>query len=173
MLRTTVILFVSVMLNGCQISPIKSNGLADYRATVISNQLPQELGSIILVNAQSEGNSVTLGFVKKKTLNMDRLVEKVAVSFGYLFSRFLGLNPQKSRTVSLETGIQNGPLAALVVSLTFVGEMQQQILLIPVMYSLFIVINSTVITFFYRKQTFSEELARDQAKIEPTNNSSK
>ncbi|MFA0003164.1 type II secretion system pilot lipoprotein GspS-beta [Vibrio splendidus] len=81
MLRTTVILFVSVMLNGCQISPIKSNGLADYRATVISSQLPQELGSITLVNAQSEGDSVTLVFVKKKTLNMDRLVEKVAVIF--------------------------------------------------------------------------------------------
>ncbi|TKE84890.1 hypothetical protein FCV53_24925, partial [Vibrio sp. F12] len=81
MLRTTVILFVSVMLNGCQISPIKSNGLADYRATVISSQLPQELGSITLVNTQSEGDSVTLVFVKKKTLNMDRLVEKVGVSF--------------------------------------------------------------------------------------------
>jgi hypothetical protein len=31
MLRTTVILFVSVMLNGCQISPIKSNvSLREY-----------------------------------------------------------------------------------------------------------------------------------------------
>ena len=78
MLRTAVIISVSVMLNGCQISPMKSSGLADYRATVISSQLPQELGSITLVNAQSE---VTLVFVKKKTLNMDSLVGKVAVSF--------------------------------------------------------------------------------------------
>jgi len=81
MLRKTVIFFVSVMLNGCQINPIKSNGLADYRATVISSQLPQELGPITLVNAQSKDNSVTLVFVKKKTMNMDSLVEKVAVSF--------------------------------------------------------------------------------------------
>ncbi|MHA2940414.1 type II secretion system pilot lipoprotein GspS-beta [Vibrio sp. RC27] len=81
MLRTTVIISVSVILNGCQISPMKPNGLADYRATVISSQLPQDLGSITLVNAKSEGNSVTLVFVKKKALNMDSLVEKVAVSF--------------------------------------------------------------------------------------------
>ncbi|MCK6264485.1 GspS/AspS pilotin family protein [Vibrio sp. ZSDE26] len=81
MLRTTVIIFVSVMLNGCQISPIKSNGLADYRATVISSQLPQELGPLTLVDAKSKSNIVTLVFVKKKTLNMDSLVEKIVVSF--------------------------------------------------------------------------------------------
>jgi len=81
MLRTTVIIFVIVMLNGCQVSPIASNGLADYRATVISSQLPQELGSLILVDAKSEANIVTLVFVKKKTLDMNSLVEKVAISY--------------------------------------------------------------------------------------------
>ncbi|WP_217520296.1 bile acid:sodium symporter family protein [Vibrio metschnikovii] len=100
------------------------------------------------------------------------MVGLIGFNFGYFFSRLLDLNPQKARTVSLETGIQNGPLAALVVSLSFAGELQQQILLIPVMYSLFIVINSTVVTFFYRKRTFSEELARDQAKIEPASSTS-
>lgn len=96
------------------------------------------------------------------------MIGLVGFNFGYFFSRLLGLNPQRARTVSLETGIQNGPLAALIVSLSFTGDMQQQILLIPVMYSLFIVLNSTVATFFYRRRTFSEELARDQAKIEPS-----
>jgi BASS family bile acid:Na+ symporter len=88
-------------------------------------------------------------------------------TFGYFFSRTLRLDPQKARTVSLETGIQNGPLAALIVIMTFADETQQLILLIPVMYSLFIVINSTIATFFYRKMTLREEQARDEAKVEP------
>lgn len=96
------------------------------------------------------------------------LLGLIGFLFGYLFSRVLKLNPQKARTVSLETGIQNGPLAALIVIMTFSGETQQLILLIPVMYSLFIVLNSTWVTVFYRRWTRREELARDQAKVEPS-----
>ncbi|WLD57425.1 bile acid:sodium symporter family protein [Salinispirillum sp. LH 10-3-1] len=96
------------------------------------------------------------------------LLGLVGFLFGYLFSRVLKLNPQKARTVSLETGIQNGPLAALIVIMTFTGETQQLILLMPVMYSLFIVLNSTWVTVIYRKMTKREELARDQAKVEPS-----
>lgn len=95
------------------------------------------------------------------------LIGLIGFTFGYLFSRVLRLNPQKARTVSLETGIQNGPLAALIVIMTFADETQQLILLIPVMYSLFIVINSTIATVFYRRWTRREELERDQAKVEP------
>ena len=87
---------------------------------------------------------------------------------GYWFSRAARLNPQKARTVSLETGIQNGPLAVLIITLSFAGETQQQMLLIPVMYSLFIVITSTFVTFYYRRRSQREELARDQAKVEAT-----
>ncbi len=95
------------------------------------------------------------------------LIGLIGFAFGYLFSRVLRLSPQKARTVSLETGIQNGPLAALIVIMTFADETQQLILLMPVMYSLFIVINSTIATLFYRRWTRREELARDQAKVEP------
>lgn len=85
---------------------------------------------------------------------------------GYGFSRLWRLPPLRARTVSLETGIQNGPLAALIVTLSFQGEQQQLILLMPVLYSLFIVLNSSVVMVFYRRQTLAEERARDQAKVE-------
>ncbi|WP_394253024.1 type II secretion system pilot lipoprotein GspS-beta [Vibrio profundi] len=81
MLRITVTILVSVMLNGCQTSPMKSDGLADYRATVISSELPQDLGPLTLVGAKSKANIVTLVLVKKKTVDMDRLVARVTVSF--------------------------------------------------------------------------------------------
>ncbi|QIT55961.1 transporter [Aquisalimonas sp. 2447] len=95
------------------------------------------------------------------------LLGVVGFLFGYIFARVVRLGPQKARTVSLETGIQNGPLGALIVIMVFSGETQQLILLMPVLYSFFIIITSSLATLYYRRRTRIEELARDQAKIEP------
>jgi len=84
---------------------------------------------------------------------------------GYFLSRALRQDTRRARTIALETGIQNGPLAVLIVTLTFTGMMQQQVLLIPVLYSLFIVLTSSAITVWFRRITTREELARDQAKV--------
>jgi len=84
---------------------------------------------------------------------------------GYFLSRALKQDPNRSRTISLETGIQNGPLAVLIVTLTFTGEMQQQVLLVPVLYSLFIVLSSSAVTVWYRSMATREALARDVAKV--------
>jgi bile acid transporter len=84
---------------------------------------------------------------------------------GYWLARLLKQDNNRSRTISLETGIQNGPLAVLIVTLTFKGELQQQVLLIPVLYSLFIVLTSSAITVWYRKNATREALARDAAKV--------
>ncbi|PLL11606.1 transporter [Tabrizicola sp. TH137] len=69
---------------------------------------------------------------------------------GYGLSRLLRQTPRDARTVALETGIQNGPLAVALVVLTFAGSQQQEILAIPVLYSLFIVISSSLLTFWFR-----------------------
>jgi predicted Na+-dependent transporter len=87
---------------------------------------------------------------------------------GYWLAKLLRQDNNRSRTISLETGIQNGPLAVLIVTLTFQGEMQQQVLLIPVLYSLFIVLTSSAITVWYRKTATREALARDSAKVSMT-----
>ncbi|NJS36201.1 MAG: transporter [Brachymonas sp.] len=89
----------------------------------------------------------------------------VGMLLGYWLSRLLKQDNNRSRTISLETGIQNGPLAVLIVTLTFKGDMQQQVLLIPVLYSLFIVLTSSAITYWYHKNATREALARDAAKV--------
>jgi solute carrier family 10 (sodium/bile acid cotransporter), member 2 len=89
----------------------------------------------------------------------------IGMLLGYWLARLLKQDNNRSRTISLETGIQNGPLAVLIVTLTFSGTMQQEVLLIPVLYSLFIVLTSTAITLWYRRSATREALARDQAKI--------
>jgi BASS family bile acid:Na+ symporter len=63
-----------------------------------------------------------------------------------------------ARTISLETGIQNGPLAiAVIVSVYADSPGLDQILLIPALYSLFIVILSTLVTFWFRRANVAEE----------------
>ena len=86
------------------------------------------------------------------------------MGLGYVLARVLRQDPNRSRTIALETGIQNGPLAVLIVTLTFSGTMQQEVLLIPVLYSLFIVITSSIMTVFFRRMSEREALARDRAK---------
>lgn len=89
----------------------------------------------------------------------------IGMLIGYWLSRGLKQDTNRARTISLETGIQNGPLAVLIVTLTFTGTMQQEVLLIPVLYSLFIVLTSSAITFWYRGSATREALARDRAKV--------
>jgi solute carrier family 10 (sodium/bile acid cotransporter), member 2 len=87
------------------------------------------------------------------------------MALGFGLAKLLNQDNNRSRTISLETGIQNGPLAVLIVTLTFTGEQQQQVLLIPVLYSLFIVLTSSIVTVWYRGLADREALARDRAKV--------
>ena len=89
----------------------------------------------------------------------------VGMTLGYVLARVLRQDKRRARTISLETGIQNSPLGALVVVLTFSDELQQHVLLIPVLYALFIVLTSTAVTIWFRGITTREEIARDQAKV--------
>lgn len=84
---------------------------------------------------------------------------------GYAFARLVRQDRRRARTVALETGIQNGPLGVLIVLLTFEGQKQQDVLLIPVLYSLFIVLTSSAVTVWFRRMSLREELARDRAKV--------
>ena len=64
----------------------------------------------------------------------------VGITLGYLFATALKLHPRNARTVALETGIQNGPLAIAIIVFTFPPDQQQAIMAVPALYSLFIVI---------------------------------
>jgi sodium/bile acid cotransporter 2 len=89
----------------------------------------------------------------------------IGMGLGFFLARLLRQDANRSRTIALETGIQNGPLAALIVTLTFSGELQQQVLLVPLLYSLFIVLTSTAVMLVFRRLADREALARDTAKL--------
>ncbi len=81
----------------------------------------------------------------------------IGITIGYNFARALRLHPRNARTVALETGIQNGPLAIAIVALTFTGTQAQSYMAVPVLYSLFIVIISTLVTFWFRRANTAAE----------------
>jgi predicted Na+-dependent transporter len=89
----------------------------------------------------------------------------IGMALGYGLARLLKQDPNRSRTIALETGIQNGPMAVLIVTLSITGPTQQDVLLIPVLYSLFIVITSSIVTVFFRRASEREAQARDRAKL--------
>ena len=81
------------------------------------------------------------------------------ITIGYLFARALKLHPRNARTVALETGIQNGPLAIAIIAFTFAGTEAQSYMAVPVLYSLFIVIVSTLVTLVFRRANTAAEQA--------------
>lgn len=81
----------------------------------------------------------------------------IGITVGYLFAKALKLHPRNARTVGLETGIQNGPLAIAIIAFTFSGAEQQSVNAVPVLYSLFIVMVSTLVTLYFRRANAAAE----------------
>ncbi len=80
----------------------------------------------------------------------------IAIAYG--ISKAIRLHPANARTIALETGIQNGPLAIAIILLTFSGNPDiGLILIVPALYSLFIVLISTVVTFIFRRANTAAE----------------
>jgi BASS family bile acid:Na+ symporter len=79
------------------------------------------------------------------------------MAIGYTFARLLRLHPRNARTVALETGIQNAPLAIAIIALTFAGPEQQGIIAVGALYSLFIVMTSTLVTLIFRRANTAAE----------------
>lgn len=79
------------------------------------------------------------------------------IAIGYGFARALKLHPRNARTVGMETGIQNGPLAIAIIAFTFSGDEAQSYMAVPALYSLFIVITSTLVTLYFRRANTAAE----------------
>ena len=82
----------------------------------------------------------------------------VGILIAYVIARAIRLHPMNARTIALETGIQNGPLGIAIVLLSFSGNADiGLILIIPALYSLFIVLVAMFVTFWFRRANLAEE----------------
>jgi bile acid transporter len=82
----------------------------------------------------------------------------VGIVAAYYIAKAIRLHPMNARTIALETGIQNGPLAIAVIVAVYIDNPGlDSILLVPALYSLFIVLISTVVTLIFRRANVAEE----------------
>jgi BASS family bile acid:Na+ symporter len=82
----------------------------------------------------------------------------VGMTAAYLMSKAIRLHPANARTIALEAGINNGPLAIAVIVAVYIDNPGlDQILLVPALYSLFIVLLSTVVTLIFRRANLAAE----------------
>jgi BASS family bile acid:Na+ symporter len=74
----------------------------------------------------------------------------VGIALGTGAARLLQMNQTDARTVGIETGLQNGPLAFSIIAITFTGPDQQSYMAVPALYSFFIVIIATLVVLLFR-----------------------
>lgn len=80
------------------------------------------------------------------------------ITVAYYVSKLLRLHPANARTIALETGINNGPLAIAVIVAVYIDNPDvDSILLVPALYSLFIVMISTAVTLVFRRANLAAE----------------
>jgi bile acid transporter len=82
----------------------------------------------------------------------------IGITVAFWIAKTTGLHPANVRTIALETGIQNGPLAIAVIVAVYIDSPGlDKILLVPALYSLFIVLISTAVTFVFRRANLAAE----------------
>jgi bile acid transporter len=69
---------------------------------------------------------------------------------GYAAAVALRLPTPACRAISLETGIQNSPLAIGIITVSFPAAVQDELLLLPLLYALFVLVSAALVTAVFR-----------------------
>jgi BASS family bile acid:Na+ symporter len=85
------------------------------------------------------------------------LLGVLGMVLGDLAARAARLPQPQRRAVSLETGIQNSPLAFAIIATSFDGELQTEMLKLPMLYALFVLIEASIVTVVYRRTARASE----------------
>ena len=79
------------------------------------------------------------------------LLGPLGFAFGWVGARLLGMATPQRRAISLETGIQNAPLALGIVIASFSGPVQDEALRLPLLYGVLVVPASAVVALAFRR----------------------
>lgn len=73
------------------------------------------------------------------------------MALGYMVARLAGLEPRQRQAVSLETGVQNAPLAIAVILASFPEAEQEALLKLPFLYAMTALCVGSLATWTYRR----------------------
>jgi len=103
------------------------------------------VGSAVVRNRDLFAEIPVSGYLASGALGL------IGMGLGYGVARLVGLRPAQRRAVSLETGIQNSPLAFAIILASFPDELQEQLLHLPMLYALFVLISASGVTVLFRR----------------------
>jgi bile acid transporter len=106
--------------------------------------------AVLLITSVSDQIELVLT-AKDASLLACVLVASSGMLLGYLAARVAGLGSRQCRAVSLETGVQNAPLAIAVILATFPEAEQDALLKLPFLYAMTALCVGTVATLGYRR----------------------
>jgi predicted Na+-dependent transporter len=95
------------------------------------------------------------------------LMEPLGALFGYVSAMYLGLNRKDCRTIGLETGVQNVTLTIAIVALSFEGKQRDEVMLFPLLYGLWYIINSTWLVLFLRLYVAPMDDQIEEGEVKP------
>jgi sodium/bile acid cotransporter 2 len=105
---------------------------------------------VLLVSISVVRNGSAFAHVPGTTYAAAILLGLLGMVLGDLAARLARLPQPQRRAVSFETGIQNSPLAFAVIATSFSGPLQAKMLELPMLYALFVLIEASLVTLFYR-----------------------
>lgn len=131
----------------------------NHRAAQITEKIGSYAGSLVIVFLLAEffvRNGQLLRSTPLSIFAAAILLGIVGFLFGYWAGFFTGLTPKQSRTVALETGIQNTPMTMALIIANFPAEQQQPAMVLPLLYAVFIVIDSLLVSLLFRQMAKSD-----------------
>ena len=127
-------------------------GKSDHAAQKLSN-FGNITGVLILL-------IITILWIPKlsgKILNssMNVLIPAISMAYigffmGYIASWTLKLPEPQRRSISIETGMQNAPIALAIIAVSFPGEIASKIVWLPLIYGALVIQNGFVAAMFFR-----------------------
>jgi BASS family bile acid:Na+ symporter len=123
------------------------------RAAAVTERIGAGLGVafiVLLIVAWVPRNAAFLMQTSFATYIAAVALGLAGIVLGYVVAALLRLGTRDSRTIAIETGLQNGPLAFSIIAFTFPAEAQQSYMAVPALYSFFIVIVASMVTLFFR-----------------------
>ena len=107
---------------------------------------------VLLVAASLFRNAGLFTTITAPMLLSSLLLGVGGMVLGDLAARVFRLPTPQRRAVSLETGIQNSPLAFAIIATSFDGALEAEMLRLPLLYALLVLIEASLVTLFYRSR---------------------
>ena len=127
----------------------------NYKWSVYGARIGSNAGFLVVILAIVYGSVVQSEIFasEPKIYFVSILMGLCGFAFGYSVAISCGMSRKVARTVALETGIQNGPLAIGIIQLSFQADpcLQSQMIVFPLFFSIWIVLESIFVALALRQ----------------------